>query len=225
MPHAENDTMNRPMTNGETPHSQFLDHLTSYPVANDLITTYKNNSLGKKSLDLANGAYDNFAKPVLPYLQGPWTFIAPYVAKADSIADSGLGKVDSHFPIVKEDTEKIKGTVLDYAYFPFHLAGQTKDYVFYTYNDEHKKTKGPDGLSKTAQAVISTELKLMLDVINKVKEFLGPKKEAAEKKAELTKENIEKKVDEMSHKAELTKEDIRKQIDEMNKNASRELEN
>lgn len=171
--------------------------MTSYPVANDLITTYKNNSLGRKSLDVANSAYDNFAKPFFPYLQGPWSIVKPYVEKADSLADSGLGQVDSHFPIVKEDTEKIKSTAMDYVFSPIHVAAKGRDYLFETYNDEYRKMGGQDGVAKTVKTIVSTELKVIGDVFTTIGEFFGQKKEAAKQKAELTKENIEKQIDQM----------------------------
>ena len=180
--------------------------MTSYPVANDLITTYKNNSLGRKSLDLANSAYDNVAKPFLPYLQGPWSFVAPYVAKADSLADSGLGQVDSRFPIVKEDTEKIKSTAMDYIFSPVHLAAHGKDYLFKTYDDEHRKMGGQDGVGKVVKTILSTELKVLGDVFTAVGEFFGPKKEAAKQKTQLTKENIQKQVDQMKQNANSKKD-------------------
>ena len=183
-----------------------LQHLTSYPVANDLITTYKNNSLGRKSLDVANSTYDNFAKPFLPYLKGPWSWVAPYVAKADSLADSGLGHVDSHFPIVKEDTEKIKGTVMDYVYFPVHVAVRGRDYVFQTYNDEHGKMRGQDGLGKTAKSVVSTELRVAGDVCTAISQFVNGKKQTAKQKTELTKARIEQQIDEIKQNAQSRKE-------------------
>jgi len=118
----------------------------------------------------------------MPYLQRPYSYVAPYVAKADEIADSSLGRVDNTFPIVKEDTEKIKGTVMDYALFPLRVAGQSKDYLLSTYNDEYQKTGG-QGLVTTAKAVISTELKVTADIFQMVADFLGPKKEATKQKA------------------------------------------
>jgi len=186
MPHAETDTapsntMGEPMTNGEKPHSRVLSHITSYPVVSDSINLYKSNPYGQKTISLASTAYSKFAAPVLPYLQGPYSLVAPYVEKADSLADDGLGKVESKFPIIKEDTNKIKGTVLDYAFFPLRLAGQGKDYVYGTWNDELSKTGG-EGIVKLAKAAISTELKLGLDAYHAVTGYLTKGKEATKKK-------------------------------------------
>jgi len=171
------------LTNGEKPSSssQFLDHLTTYPLVIDSISTYKSNPYGQKSISIANTAYDRFGKPVIPYLKGPYSYVAPYVAKADSLGDQGLGKLEGTFPIVKQDTDKVKDTVLDYALLPVKLAVQGKDYVFQTYGDEYQKSGG-NGVVTTAKAIMSTELKLASDVYQFVSKYLGPKKEAAKKK-------------------------------------------
>merc|ERR1711939_306637 len=58
MPHATNGTMSQDqLTNGETPSSKFLSHVTSYPMVNDGIETFKQHPVGKKSLEIADGAY------------------------------------------------------------------------------------------------------------------------------------------------------------------------
>ncbi|KAI9666419.1 MAG: hypothetical protein M1821_004355 [Bathelium mastoideum] len=191
----------RPKVNGDQPNSQFLSHLSSYPVARALISTYKDNSLGRKSLDLANSAYANFAQPLLPYLQGPYSIIAPYVAKADSLADSGLEHVDSRFPIVRENTTTIKNNVLDTIFYPAHVAAHGRDYLFHTYADEHGKMGGPDGLVKTAKTVISTELKVLGDVFARVGEWVAPKREQAKSKAGAARAQVERQIDEMKQSA------------------------
>jgi len=175
--------MSTPMTNGERPHSKVLSHITSYPVVSDSITYYKSNPYGQKSINLASTCYSKFAAPVLPYLQGPYSYVAPYVEKADSLADDGLAKVDTKFPIVKEDTSKIKGTVIDYAFFPLRLAGHGKEYVLGTFNDQYSKTDGQDGLVKLAKATISTELKFGHDAYNLLIAYWTKGKETAHKKA------------------------------------------
>lgn len=63
MPHATTDNMTEAI-NGDRSSSQFLDHLTSYPVVSDGIETFKSNSYGKKSLEIADSAYSRFGKPV-----------------------------------------------------------------------------------------------------------------------------------------------------------------
>lgn len=115
MPHATET-----MTNGEKPSSQFISHLTSYPAVNDSIETFKSNPYGKKSIELADSAYNRFGKPVEPYLNTPYSYAKPYVQKADELADSGLNTVESHFPIVKEDTHTIVDTAKSYIWWPYN---------------------------------------------------------------------------------------------------------
>jgi len=173
--------MGSTLTNGDKPSSEFLSHLTSYPVVSDGISTFKSNPYGAKSIDIADAGFDKFVKPVLPYAQKPYGYVAPYVAKADSLANTGLGKVDATFPIVKEDTEKIKGTVLDYVFFPVKVASEGKDYLFGTYSSEYKKCGG-DGLVSGGKAFITTGLVVTSDTLSWLSAFLGAKKEEAKPK-------------------------------------------
>ena len=156
-------------------HPSF-QHLTSYPVVSDAISTFKSNPYGKKSLDLSNTGYEKFVAPFVPYAKRPYGYVAPYVAKADSLGSGALSRVDHTFPIVKEDTEKIKGTVLDYAYFPFRLVGDSKNYVLDTYSSEYKKCGG-DGYVAGSKAVITTGLVVTSDTLAWLSTFLGQKKE------------------------------------------------
>lgn len=115
---------------------------------------------------------------MLPYAQKPYGYVAPYVAKADAMADGGLSRVDQTFPIVKEDTQKIKGTVLDFAFFPLRMAGEGKDYLFRTYSSEYKKCGG-DGVVSGGKALITTGLVFTSDSLAWLSSFLGAKKEEA----------------------------------------------
>lgn len=138
MPHAtENGTT--PKVNGDSaslPPSKFLKHVTSYPVVNDGINNFKSHPYGRKSIDLADSAYQRFGKPVEPYLETPLSYAKPYVEKADALADSGLEQVDARFPIVKEDTNTVIETGKSYIFYPFKLAGDGKQYLLETWNSE-----------------------------------------------------------------------------------------
>jgi hypothetical protein len=116
-------------------------------------------------------------------LQTPYSYLSPYLSRADELGDSGLSKVDSTFPIVKEDTGKLKETVQAYAFAPFKLAGQGKEYVLGTWQDEYNKTQGKDGVMKSVKALISTELKIGIDGYNYVSEYLGQRQQKVSKKA------------------------------------------
>ncbi|KAL2222738.1 putative pathogenesis associated protein Cap20 [Thermoascus aurantiacus ATCC 26904] len=182
MPHAEKDTMGEPAVNGEKVHSQFLTHLASYPVISESIATFKNTKYGAKSLDYADQSYSRFAKPVLPYLSKPYGYLAPYIAKVDALGDSGLSKVELAFPIVKEDTETIKGTIRDRAYLPLRLAGDVKKHVFELYDSEYAKCGG-NGYVASGKAVITTGLLLSQESLAWLSTFLGSKKEEQAKDA------------------------------------------
>ncbi|KAL9531254.1 hypothetical protein SMMN14_05378 [Sphaerulina musiva] len=175
MPHAT-DTL----TNGDKPQSKFLSHLTSYPAVHDGIETYKTNPYGKKSLELADGAYARFGKPVEPYLQKPYGYAAPYVQKVDELADSGLSKVETQFPIVKQDTSTLVDTAKGYAFWPYN-------YLTGTWNDEYSKTANHNnrgaGVSTAVMALISTNLKIAADVFQILADTLGPRYEEGKKKS------------------------------------------
>lgn len=173
--------MGEPMTNGEKPSSLFISHLTSYPVVSDGITTYKSNVYGAKSISLTLDAYNRFFVPVEPYLKGPYSYIAPYLAKADSLGDQGLSKLDSSVPIVKEETATLKEKVTGVAFFPFKLGAQGKEYVFKTFEEEKKKTGENKGVVPLAKALWSTEVKVAADTFQWIADFLSAKKEEAKK--------------------------------------------
>ncbi|KAH7119050.1 CAP20-like protein [Dendryphion nanum] len=190
MPHAENDGSvvtngdSTPLTNGDKSHSKVLSHLQSYPVVHDSLEFYKTNPYGAKSLSLFNNTYQRLVAPLHPYLQTPYSYLYPYLSRADELGDSGLSKVDTKFPIVKEDTNKLMDAVQSLALLPLSIVGKGKQYVFATWEDEYKKTKGNDGLVKSAKALVSTELKIGLDGLEFVKGYLAKGKEQASKKAE-----------------------------------------
>ena len=168
-----------------------IQHLQSYPIVSDSISTFKSNPYGQKSMALADNTYNNFVAPFVPYAQRPYSLVKPYVAKADDIANTGLSKVDANFPIVKEDSKKVYGTVLDFAFMPLRLAGDGKNYVLGTYSSEYKKCGG-DGLVSGGKAFITTGLVVTSDTLAWLSNFLAAKKEQtkeiAKEKKEVAKE-------------------------------------
>ncbi|KAL8861863.1 MAG: hypothetical protein Q9178_001732 [Gyalolechia marmorata] len=182
MPHAENGNKAQPTVNGEKNSSQFLAHVGSYPAVSGTKEAIENNPYGKKGIELANEGYNKVVAPVLPYAQGPYGYVAPYVQKADQLADSGLTKVDDKFPIVKQDTEKIKKTIFDLAFMPLRIANEGKDYVMSTYGNEYKKCGG-DGYIAGGKALITTGLVVTSDSLSWLADFLNQKKEEAKETA------------------------------------------
>lgn len=160
----------------ETP-TDSLKHLHSYPVVHDSVEFYKSNPYGAKSLTLFHNTYNSFIAPLHPYLKTPYSYISPYLTRADELGDSSLNKLDHHVPLVKEDTTKLK-----------ELAFSPLTYLQGTYQDEYKKTQGPEGLIKTVKAGISTELKVAHDAFTFAVEYWNKGKQQASKKVEEVKQ-------------------------------------
>ncbi|KAI9934230.1 hypothetical protein MW887_005304 [Aspergillus wentii] len=174
--------MGQPTVNGEKVYSQFLDHLTSYPVIHDSISTFKSNKYGAKSLEYADQGYTRLAKPFLPYLSKPYGYVAPYLARADSLGDQGLSRIDTRFPFIKEDTETLKDNIYSGAFYPVRIVGDAKGHVFTVYGTEYKKCGG-DGVVARGKAVITTSLVLSQESLAYVNTFLQSKKEQAKEAA------------------------------------------
>ena len=98
------------------------------------------------------------------------------------MAADGLTRVDQTFPIVKEDTQNIKDSVLSLAFLPLRLVGATKDYVFKMYGNEYKKCGG-DGYVAAGKAVIMTGLVVTSDGLGWLSGFLQAKTEEAKEVA------------------------------------------
>lgn len=178
MPHAHSDMMGQPIVNGEKAHSQFLDHLTSYPVVSDSISLFKSNPYGAKSIEYGDQAYNRLAKPVLPYFSTPYSYVAPYVARADALGDKGLTQIDSRFPIIREDTQKIRGTIYNTAGYPVRVAGDVKQHLFEIYGSEYKKCGG-NGVVASGKALITTSLVLSTESLTYLTAWLQKAKEEA----------------------------------------------
>ncbi|KAF7587442.1 hypothetical protein BBP40_007238 [Aspergillus hancockii] len=168
--------MGQATVNGEQVHSHFLDHLVSYPVVSDSIVIFKSNKYGAKSIQYADQGYDRLAKPFLPYFSKPYGYIAPYLARADSLGDQGLTQIDSRFPFIKEDTQTLKGTIYNNATYPVRVVGDVKSHVFDTYGSEYKKCGG-DGVVASGKALITTSLVLSQESLGYISSLLQAKKE------------------------------------------------
>ena len=153
-------------------------------MVSDSINAVKSNPYGQKSLNIADAGYKNFVAPVVPYTKGPYGYVAPYVNKADQLADGVLNKADQKYPVLKEDTEKLKGSILDLAFLPLRLAGQSKDYALNTYSNEYKKCGG-NGYIAGGKAIVTSVLVMTSDTFAWLADYLSQKKEQAK---EITKE-------------------------------------
>jgi len=180
-PHATDDgnMSNKEMTltNGDTPSSKVLSHLNSYPVVHDSVETFKTNPLGSRALTLATNTYKNVVAPFHPYLRTPYSYVSPYLARADQLGDNGLSTLETHLPIVKEDTEQLK----KYAYSPV-------TYVQGTWQDEYNKTHYNNGVVKMGVAAVSFELRMLSDACDVVLAYLNKGKEQTKKKVDEVKQ-------------------------------------
>jgi len=187
--------MGETLTNGEKPHSLFISHLTSYPLVSDSLSAYLENPYGAKSVNLFNDAYKRFFTPVEPYLKTPYSYVAPYVQKADSLGDKGLSEVDSRFPIVKEETSSLKEKVKGLPFVPYDTFVSAHSYLLKTYEEQDKRNQGQKGVVPFAKTVIGTELKIAADTLGYLTGFIVAKKEEGKKFASA-------KIDELNEKTQ-----------------------
>lgn len=187
--------------------SATINHLTSYPVVSDGIEYFKTHPIGQNAIAYSTAGYDRIVKPFSPYIAKANGFVSPYAHKADSLADSGLTKLDGYFPIVKEPTDTLKGKVTETVGYPRKKAGEVvaygqgfaseqKDYVVKVYSSEHSKF-GEKGVVPAAKAGVTTSIILTAQVVSWLCEYLVVKtdqaKEDASEKVEEAKEVVNEK--------------------------------
>lgn len=188
-----------PQVNGEAPSSAFLSvrsksylppnfyrqrliaylqHLFSYPVISDSISTFKSNHYGAKATELTTTTYTKISSPILPYLSKPYQYVSPYVAKADSLADSSLSTLDSKFPVVKKPTGELYDEGKAIVFYPLKVGNEGKEYVLSVFGGEKKKVGG-EGVVTWAKAGIATGLVVSSDALGWLSAFLSKKKKEA----------------------------------------------
>lgn len=140
------------------------------------MSTFKANSLGKKSIELSDSAFQTLAKPVLPYLTKPYGYVSPYVKKADELGDKTLSAVDSRFPVVLKPTGEIYADAKGIVLFPLHVGIVGRDHVLATFNSERKKI-GDETLVTYGKAAVTTALILTTESITTVSNYISSKKE------------------------------------------------
>lgn len=139
----------------------------------DSVEGFKQDPRGSKVLALATNTYNSIVAPFTPYLATPYSYFHPYLIRADQIGDNTLSKIETHLPIVKEDTSKVKEVALS----PY-------TYVTSTWQDEYSKTQRQDGLVKTGIVFLSTELKIVSDGCTVFLSYWNKGKEQTSKKVE-----------------------------------------
>lgn len=153
-------------------------HIVSYPLVIDSISTIKSNPYGAKSINMAHNLSHHIVTPVLPYAQRPYGYVAPYMAKVDELADSSLNLVDDTFPMVRSDAKQLQGGIKQLIFFPIGVAMQGRDYVFSTYGNEYQKCGGQTYLDG-GKALITTGLVITSDSLAWLSSFLTQKQQEA----------------------------------------------
>lgn len=143
----------------------------------DGLETFKTHPYGERALNLANTTYKTLVEPLHPYLSTPYSYVKPYLARADQLGDNGLSTLEHHLPIVKQDTQTLK----EYAYSPVH-------YVQDAWHDEYTKTQYNNGVIKMGVAAVSFELRMVSDACDVLLAYLNKGKEHTKKKMEEVKQ-------------------------------------
>jgi hypothetical protein len=158
----------------------------------DGITTYKSNPYGAKTISVASQAVNiitaNVYKPLSPYLKGPYSIVAPYVVKVDSLGDTGLTKLESRFPIVKEDTATLQKTVTGYAGYPLELADKGKSYVLKVYDERYGYHEGKNKLARMGFAAFDTQVTIVGKTFETIANYIHQKTEESKAKFEQKKQ-------------------------------------
>jgi len=183
----------QPQTNGTSPASptfKTFDHLKEFPLIAKGISMFESNSYGQRTISLSHSAYVRFIAPLSPYLSKA----APYVQKADDLADGGLVQVETRFPVVKEPTDSLKTKVSDTLGYPKKLVGEVivkgtefakneKEYVFKVYDDHYGKLdKDKKGYVPMAYAGLQTGVIVSSELVNAITGYLSGKKAETEEK-------------------------------------------
>lgn len=168
--------------NGDIPssarNSAFIQHLLDYPLIHDSVSTFRQNPYGQRSLELSDSAFKTFAQPVLPYFSRPYELVRPYLAKADTLGDQALDKVDETAPFVKKPTGELYAGAKGIFFLPYHTGLETKDHVLQVYSGEIKKFGG-EGLLTYGKAIVSTALISSSEFLTWAGNVLHNKKEDA----------------------------------------------
>nr|ADH51542.1 perilipin MPL1-like protein [Metarhizium minus] len=170
-----------PQVNGDVsprPNSAFLQHLLAYPLISDSIHTVKANEYAQRSIKLGDSAYQTFAAPVLPWLAKPYEYVSPYVARADSLGDKTLDRIDERFPVVKKPTSDLYNDTRSLILLPYNKSIEGRDHIFDVYASEAKKIE-QKGLVGQGKAAVSTAFVVSNETLGWLSSFLGAKKAEA----------------------------------------------
>jgi hypothetical protein len=149
-------------------------HLASYPVIFDSLTTLKTNPYLSKPISLTTSSLSHLT-PLLPYIRKPLSYAQPYISRADSLGDSTLSSLETRFPVVKKPTGEIYNEGKEIVFFPLKVGSEGREYVLGVWGSERKKEEG--GVFGLGRAVIATGFVVGGEVVGWVSGYFGGKKE------------------------------------------------
>jgi hypothetical protein len=151
-------------------------HLTSYPIVDDGIHTFKSNQYGQKSIEIGDSVYRTLASRLNFLLARPYEYVAPYVERADHLGAQTLERVDEQFPAVKKPTAELYNDTKALILLPLHKGLEGKDHVLNVYANEYKKAGEDKSLITSGKAAIAAALIVTGDSINWVSSWLKAQK-------------------------------------------------
>lgn len=174
--------MSETQVNGDIPHavnSLFLEHLLTYPLIKDGVTTIQSNQLGQKSIQIGDTAYRRLASPLLPYLSGPYQYVSPYVERADQLGDQTLARVDERFPAIKKPTGELYADARSLVLLPLTKGLEGKEHVLNVYSEECRKVGKNENLVTYGKALVGTAFAIGGETYTWVNDFIASRKAEA----------------------------------------------
>ncbi|KAL8659053.1 MAG: hypothetical protein Q9226_000634 [Calogaya cf. arnoldii] len=173
---AHVDTMTGPMVNGDVPSSKFLDRMTSLPAVSTGIEVVKSNPVMAAPLAVAKRTSMLVAAPVFPLASLSYFMLEPLIEPVmkmlDTVAHDSLSRIESTWPLIKEQPENIKAEVEYLVLLPLTKSKECKDYVSSTYANEYARC-GKGGIMATGRALICTQLIVLSDSLLWIKSVLS----------------------------------------------------
>lgn len=116
-----------------------------------------------------------FAAPVFPLASLSYfmlePLIEPIMERLDIVAHDSLSRIESTWPVIKEQPENIKAEAKYLAFLPLTKGKERRDYVASTYSAE-KSSCGKGGIITTGSALICTLLIVWSDGLLWIKAML-----------------------------------------------------
>lgn len=128
--------------------SQFLSHLTSYPLISDTLTTITTHPYTRTPLHLTHRTLTSLAPYATPLLSPLTPYLTPYLARLDTLGSSALDALDARVPSAKKPTRELYTQTRDLALRPYELSREGSEHVRRAYDGEVKRNGGGEGEKK-----------------------------------------------------------------------------